>query len=119
MVALAVLGLDQIMTQIDSVHAGMQTKIDRAVQGAGLSCQKYAKILCPVDTGRLRSSIQYVNVGTYKCMVNTDVFYAIFVELGHATRGGGGYVPPRPFMTPAYEQAKRELLEKLRAINWS
>lgn len=119
MAILGVLGLDKIMAQLGQIQAGMESKIDRAVQGAGIDCNKYAKIACPVDTGRLRSSIQYENKGLYKCICETTVNYALFVELGHHTRGGGGWVAPQPFLGPAYEQAKTELMAKLRSINWS
>lgn len=118
MAILGVLGLDKIMSQLGQIQAGMESKIDRAVQGAGIDCNKYAKQACPVDTGRLRSSIQYENKGLYKCICETTVEYAVPVEMGHHTRSGS-WVAPQPFLGPAYEQAKAELMDKLKAINWS
>lgn len=115
---IGVFGLDQIEKQLAGGLAQYAERVDALVQGAGIACEKYAKQLCPVDTGRLRSSIQYVNTGFQQCLVDTDVTYGIFVELGHATRGGGGYVPPNPFLEPAYEQAKGELIDKLKALRW-
>lgn len=44
-----------------------------------------AKRLCPVDTGRLRSSIRYAVFATHDniySMVGTDVAYAAFVHQG-------------------------------------
>lgn len=113
MAILGVLGLDKIMGQLGQIQAGMESKIDRAVQGAGIDCNKYAKQACPVDTGRLRSSIQYENKGLYKCICETTVYYAIFQEFGTYKMAA------QPFMTPAYEQAKEELMAKLKSINWS
>lgn len=119
MAILGVIGLDKILGQLGQIQAGMESKIDRAVQGAGIDCNKYAKQAAPVDTGRLRSSIQYENKGLYKCICETTVNYAVFVEMGHHTRGGNSWVAAQPFLGPAYEQAKAELMDKLKAINWS
>lgn len=119
MAILGVIGLDKILSQVGQIQAGMESKIDRAVQGAGIDCNKYAKQACPVDTGRLRSSIQYENKGQFKCICETTVNYAVFVEKGHHLKGGEGWVAAKPFLGPAYEQAKSELMDKLRSINWS
>lgn len=113
---LAVLGLTQVKAAIPAQVAAQTARIGAEIQYAGLACQRYAKIACPVDTGRLRSSIAYRRQDAFSSIVGTNVVYAPFVELGHRTRGGGGYVAPRPFLTPAYEQAKRELLTALRAL---
>lgn len=57
-----------------------------------------AKRLCPVDTGRLRSSIQHVpgedGQGPY-VDVGTNVEYAVPVEYGTAVS------PAQPYMRPA------------------
>lgn len=68
----------------------------------GLRVQATARSLCPVDTGRLRSSIVmrkgrdgmgfYVEVGT-------NVSYAAFVEFGTSKSKA------QPFLTPAIAQA--------------
>lgn len=68
----------------------------------GLRVQSVARSLCPVDTGRLRSSIVmrkgrdglgfYVEVGT-------NVSYAAFVEFGTSRQAA------QPFLTPAIAQA--------------
>lgn len=62
-----------------------------------------AKRLCPVDTGRLRSSITWElakdEQGLY-AVVGTDVTYGIFQELG--TR----FQPAQPFLRPALEAAR-------------
>lgn len=107
---LAVFGASEIQRQLTTGLAQMSNRIDREIQYAGIACQKYAKQLCPVDTGRLRSSIQYVNTGFQQCIVDTDVYYGIFVELGTSRQA------PQPFMQPAYEDAKAELIQNLKAL---
>lgn len=68
----------------------------------GLRVQNEARILCPVDTGRLRSSIQMVEGqdgrGVY-VTVGTNVEYAAFVEFG--TR----FMAAQPYMRPALAKA--------------
>lgn len=112
---IGVFGIGEIQQQLGSGLIKFANQVDREIQYAGIACQKYAKQLCPVDTGRLRSSIQYKNMGFQKCIVDTDVTYAEPVEFGHHTRGSG-YVPPNPFMRPGYEQAKGELITTLRSM---
>jgi HK97 gp10 family phage protein len=97
---------------LENIYISQQTltrKIDAAIQGAGIACQKYAKQSCPVDTGRLRNSILY-NPGTLSCYVNTNVVYAPYVEFG--TRHMGA----QPFLYPAYSAAMQELMDELRNV---
>ena len=70
----------------------------------GTTVQNEARKLCPVDTGRLRSSImasglQHDSRGAY-VRVGTNVHYAGHVEFG--TR----YSPAQPYMRPALLQSK-------------
>lgn len=72
--------------------------------------ERYAKQRCPVDTGRLRSSITHrveVETDGMVGIVGTNVEYAAPVELGHATRGGG-FVPPVGFLRGGVNQAIQE-----------
>jgi HK97 gp10 family phage protein len=55
-----------------------------------------AKQRCPVDTGRLRSSIQVASGKGWRT-VSTNVEYAPYVEFGTRRRGA------KPFMFPAAE----------------
>lgn len=80
----------------------MELDSEKGLQRVGLKVQRAAKELCPVDTGRLRSSIAlapgrdrrgpYVDVGT-------NVVYALPVEFGSHGR------PGQPFMRPALAEA--------------
>jgi HK97 gp10 family phage protein len=80
--------------------------IGAKLSSTGLRVQSTAKRLCPVDTGRLRSSIQTTNpretgTGQVSIRVGSNVNYARFVELG--TR----YQRARPYLRPALEQEVR------------
>lgn len=100
-----------IQAKIDSI----KQQANAAVQFAGLNTEGLAKRACPVDTGRLRSSIAYVKETESSCRVGTDVFYAVWVESGHHTRSGS-FVAPRPFLLPAFKSAVSQLKQDLKAI---
>lgn len=69
-----------------------------------LRVQRRAKQIAPVDTGRLRSSVEY-EVGRDSrglvARIGTDVTYAVYLEFG--TRR----MAPRPFLRPALQAAQR------------
>lgn len=97
--------------------------------------QQAAKLLCPVDTGELRRSIEVSDIPNGVC-VGTDAEYAEHVEYGTGKRGnpevehttkefwryqdddGNWYTshgqPPRPFLAPAYEAYKNEIGENVK-----
>lgn len=62
----------------------------------GLLASGHASALAPVDTGRLRGSIDYT-VSEDTAYVGTNVEYAIYQEMG--TR----YMAAQPFLKPAIE----------------
>ena len=90
--------------------AALTAKVDAAIQGAGIDTQAYAKQACPVDTGRLRSSIQYQRTALGACTVGTNVFYSWYVELGTYKMAA------RPFLFPAFQRASTNLIAELKAI---
>lgn len=96
--------------------ASIKTQANAAVQWAGLNCESLAKQRCPVDTGRLRSSIKSTKIGDSSCTCGTNVKYAKPVEFGHKTRGGNSFVAPKPYLRPAFQQASNSLLQDLKAI---
>lgn len=107
---IGVVGLDKIMSQVGQWMAQSEAQIDAAVQKAALDCERYAKILVPVDTGNLRASLTYENAGQYKAVVGTNVEYGIYQELGTHKMAA------QPYLYPAYEQAKGELMAALKKL---
>ena len=75
------------------------------LQRLAISVQNRARTYCPVDTGRLRSSITHVmgedRKGPY-AEIGTNVAYAPFVEYGTQ------YTAAQPFLRPALLEAARE-----------
>lgn len=63
------------------VKAEMERKISLALDLIGQTAEGYAKDNCPVDTGRLRSSISNKVVDD-TAYIGTNVEYAPYVEFG-------------------------------------
>lgn len=89
-----------------------------ALEQIGLVAERYAKELCPTDTGRLKNSISHATDGDNE-YIGTNVEYAPYVELGHHQEVGRyvpaigkrlvrEYVPPKPFLKPAAEEHASE-----------
>ena len=88
-------------------------KINKAnkqiINKACLMVERDAKKLCPVDTGRLRSSITHEIKGlTGK--VGTNVEYARAVELGTEKQS------PQPYLRPALHANEKKILALFRKI---
>src|SRR5258708_2909045 len=94
-----------IQGQIDKKVKAIVQDVHNAIQGAGITCEAVGKQECPVDTGRLRSSIHYER-GKLKATVGTNVKYAYDVHNGHVTRRGN-HVGGRPFLLHGYVRAKK------------
>ena len=87
---------------IDSLLTSPTGAVGRHIFKIGVNVQSTAKSLCPVDTGRLRSSIQTTSprsTGTgLSVRIGSNVNYARYVELG--TRR----MRARPYLRPALSQ---------------
>src|SRR6185369_13035695 len=51
----------------------------------------------PVDTGALRDSVQMIKSTQHTVTIVCGVDYAVPVDQGHKTRGGGSFVEAQPF----------------------
>lgn len=72
--------------------------IKRALEQCGALWETDAKKITPVDTGRLKNSIEHHQEGDDTMVVQTNVEYAIYVHEG--VRGGLG----RPFIRASGQQ---------------
>ena len=86
----------------DEVKAAMRSAVLRGLEMCGLAAEKYAKKLCPVDTGNLRNSISHtVDTEEPAAYIGTNSEYAPYVEFGTGIYATGGR--PTPW---AYQDAK-------------
>lgn len=86
----------QVTSNKDEVLKAAEAAISRAMERIGLRAERMAKTYCPVDTGRLRSSISHTSTEK-SAIIGTNVEYAPFVELGTSRRS------PTPYLAPAIE----------------
>lgn len=80
---------------IDEAQMAAEMACKRALEKWGQSFENHAKDYAPVDTGRLRNSIELHAEGDDTMIVETDVEYAVYQELGTKKQSG------TPFMRPA------------------
>ena len=65
------------------VLEAMQQAAVRALEKCGLTAERYAKKLCPVDTGNLRNSITHtVDEEEPAAYIGSNAEYSAYVELG-------------------------------------
>lgn len=99
-------------TFIDNSDKALQKlaeKSDVILEAWGFLGERYAKELCPVDTGRLKNSITHAQDGNSE-LIGTNVEYAVPVETGHIMPNGK-FVKPKPFIQPAIENHVNEYRE--------
>ena len=78
------------------VEAAIDQAIARAITMIGQQAEGYAKLMCPVDTGRLRNSItNQIDLQENAVYIGTNVEYAPYVELGTMRQD------PQPYLKPA------------------
>lgn len=112
-------------------------EIKDVINESALMIESGAKQLAPVDTGRLRSSIQtFVSDDGLSYNIGTKVNYAVYVEFGtgkYAAKGDGRQTPwvyrdrkgrfhrtsgspPQPFLHPAFEGEVPKFRRRLREV---
>lgn len=96
-------------------------QVKAALEDIGGMMERYAKMLCPVDTSRLRGSIAH-DADETTAVVGTNVEYAPYLEFGTGqfAEGGGRATPwryqddkgewhttsgnkPQPFLRPSVD----------------
>lgn len=93
----------------------IENKSRVAIKRAGNIAEDRARDNCPVDTGSLRGSLVSSPI-TGGFELGTDVEYAIFVDKGHLTRGGGKFIPGNNFIEKGMESAMDSIDESISDI---
>jgi len=83
-------------------------KIEKAFDDAGYLVLRDSKILCPVDTGRLRASIDMQRCGRFCRSIGTSVEYAPYQEFG--TRR----MQAQPFLRPSLQKNRQQIMTVLK-----
>jgi len=77
--AIVLENLEGVKKKLEGVS---EDNLDKALQIISVNIVSEAKLLCPVDTGRLRASIHHRKIGNLQYLVGTNVEYSIYVEFG-------------------------------------
>lgn len=126
--------VSDVVGKLDKITENLSAGLYNALQEAGEVVRKDAVLNCPVQTGRLRSSI-VSNVEGNSVTIGPTANYGIFVEFGtgahgdksvaHTTRerwtyySGGQFFTtsghaPQPFLTPALKNNKDTIIKLIR-----
>lgn len=87
---------------VNKLLTGRDGDVAKMLLRGAIQVETAAKRLCPVDTGRLRSSITHElgqDGGGLFALIGTNVEYALFIELGTSRMGA------QPFLRPALRAA--------------
>lgn len=74
--------------------AAKNAAIQKALEMIGLQAEGYAKLECPVDTGRLRNSITHAQEDEQTEVIGSVVEYAPYVEFGTQRSKAQPYMKP-------------------------
>jgi len=83
--------------------------LQAALMEGGKLIETAAKGFAPVDTGRLRSSINTEAQGENTVIVAPHVDYAIYQEFGTKNQSG------TPFMKPGFEQSRQPAIDHIKS----
>lgn len=79
---------------IEKVKQLSDEAVARGLELCGAQWESAAKQEAPVDTGRLRNSIEHHAEGKDKMIVSTNVEYAIYQEMGTRYQSGTPFIKP-------------------------
>lgn len=93
--------------------AHLKTELQRSLKRVGVQAQRRVSNTTPVDTGNLRRgwTIEgpFIGGAIISLQLSNNVEYAPFIENGHRTRGGGGWVEGRFMLRDTVEAISGEL----------
>lgn len=98
---------------ISGVGDSTTKKVAEECLRVGYKIERRAKSIAPVDTARLRNSINTTGQGKgklFQVMIGTDVFYAPFVEFGTIK------TPKQPFLINSFYKEITGLEKSLNSI---
>ena len=96
-------GVEEVLKNIDNAERRkILPALERGIHKAGYIVEASAKRKCPVDTGRLRKSINTVRK-KLSVTVGTSVKYAPYVEFGTSK------MRAQPFLYPAVNENIRKI----------
>ena len=104
-----------LTSNLNMVIKATDEQLAKAAEVIGGTAERYAKQRCPTKTSNLKNSITHSTKDNgHTVVIGTNVEYAPYVELGHHQQPGRyvpaigkrlkrDWVPPKPFLRPAFE----------------
>lgn len=102
-IAVEVKGLTGLVKDFTSASPAIRRELNQAINSAGVTIQRQAKIEAPVRTGNLRNQIRYKNTMNGQGVVGSYAQYSIYVHEG--TR----HQRANPYMTRAVDLTSPQL----------
>ena len=102
-------GVPMIQAKLKHINTETHAELKKEITKASLNVQREAKKICPVDTGRLRSSIT-VERNDLVAEVGSNVKYAPYVEFGTKRQRA------QPYLRPAYHKEEPKLKSAIEGI---
>lgn len=102
--------IDVIYNKLPRLPATLRREAERAIKRNAQECAAVAKSLAPVDTGKLRDSIDAKTDGPLAWVVGPHTDYAAYVEYGTSK------APSQPFLTPATERQRPRFIGDMEQI---
>jgi HK97 gp10 family phage protein len=98
-----------LISRIPEIVADLPSTVKDALMESAEAIAEAAKERVPVDSGALRDAIHVEEIEGGASVVAGDerVFY------GHLVEHGTTQAPPRPFLIPAFEAERENLLERV------
>ena len=103
--------IDKLLGNLKNISSEITEKVKDEIELTAIEIETDAKQLCPVDTGRLRSSIKALtDRDKMAALVGSNVEYAAFVELGTNKQEA------HPYLYPAFFKNMHKLFDRLTKI---
>lgn len=101
------MNVQRIKRRVQRLNEAVQSAAERTVQETAVAAEAEAKMLAPVQTGRLRASIRKKGEGL-QAQVETQCEYAQIVEMGSSSHA------PQPFLAPTMKTQRAEWMNRAR-----
>lgn len=99
-----ILNAEDVINKLARLDPRGADAVRKAINETAINIQRKAKRACPVDTGRLRSSINMTFAdAAMVATVGTNVDYAPYVEFGTSKQKA------QPFLFPAFEEERPQI----------
>ena len=108
-------GIDNFLKDINNIQSNFHGELQSLIEKHGGILLREVKKLTPVDTGQLIRSWEFEKGDLYiKLMNRTE--YAIYIEYGHRTRGGGKPFEGVYMLKIPFERQKKKILDELEQL---